>query len=282
MVPFFGGFRIYRCLDRGIQDDLNGERDLCMIIKENSDNVRILTLNHESRSNPFSRDLQISLTEAVQEAKRDDSVRALVITGGKNRFFSAGGDFNEVQALKGGSDVDDWIDTFMALYLAVLTFPKPTIGALDGHSIGMGLQVALMLDWRIIADSGELGMPELKHGLGGSVGGAILTSLFGVESARRIMLGCARLTSTEALEQRMVNEVVPSEILMSRTLEVAQEFASYPEVAYKNTKAVIVDPLKEILERTADASKFVHREAFRTRAMHGHFKSVLGERKYNG
>ena len=167
MVPFFGGFRICRCLDRGIQDDVNGERDLCMIIKENAANVRILTLNHESRSNPFSRDLQISLTEAVQEAKRDDSVRALVITGGKNRFFSAGGDFNEVQALKGGSDVDDWIDTFMALYLAVLTFPKPTIGALDGHSIGMGLQVALMLDWRIIADSGELGMPELKHGLGG-------------------------------------------------------------------------------------------------------------------
>lgn len=247
-----------------------------MTIKVSNDGpVRIITFNHKSTSNPFNREMQLAVTNAAREASNDESVKAVVFTGGPNRFFSAGGDFNEVKLLKSADDVDRWIDTFMDMYLSLLHIPKPTLAAIDGYGIGIGLQVALMLDWRVMSDSAKISMPELRHGIGGSVGGAILTALFGMESARATMLGALEFGAQEALERRFVQEVVPQDQLMKETMARAHDRATFPDVAYKNTKAAIGQKLDQVLRDSIAISKKVHRAAFEERAMASHFENII-------
>lgn len=246
------------------------------IIVDNDGPVRVITFNHKSTSNPFSREMQLAVTEASRAASIDKSVKSVVFTGGPNRLFSAGGDFNEVKLLASAADVSDWIDTFMDMYLSILHIAKPTLAAIDGYAIGIGFQVALMLDWRIISDSAKLSMPELRHGIGGSVGGAILSALFGAESARQTMLGAREFSAQEALEHRFVHEVVPQDRLMAEVMARAHDRATFPSVAYMNTKAAINQSMDRTLKDSIAISKKVHIAAFEERAMDSHFKNILG------
>lgn len=245
------------------------------ILITNDGPVRVITFNHESKANPFSHEMQISLTKAAKEAGDDDSVGAVVFTGGQGRYFSAGGDFNEVQLLRGGDDVDRWIDTFMDMYLALLNIPKPTFGAIDGYAIGIGFQVALMLDWRIMSSTSTLSMPELRHGIGATVGGAILSTLYGTDTARETMLGALDFTAAQSLERRFVQEVTPPETLMQQTLMRAHERAEFPNSAYRSSKSVICGSLDRALRETMEVSKKIHRAAFEKRTMAGHFETIL-------
>src|SRR4029078_9600954 len=99
-------------------------------------------------------------------------VKAVVMTGGVGRSFSAGGDFNEVKNLSGGGDVDRWIDRVTELYVHALRVDKPTVAAIDKYAIGMGFQFALMFDQRVLTEGAEFRMPEARHGIGRSLGAA--------------------------------------------------------------------------------------------------------------
>lgn len=249
-----------------------------MTIKVSNDGaVRVITFNHKSISNPFSKEMQLAVTDAALKVSSDDSVRAVVFTGGEGRFFSAGGDFNEANLLQGPDDVDRWIDTFMDMFLALLNIPKPTLAAISGYGIGIGLQAALMLDWRVMSHEAKISMPQLRHGIGGAVGGAILSTLYGVDSARETMLGAMEFDANGALKHRLVQEVVPHEQLMKETMLRAHERAAFPENSYKNTKAAIVHKLNQALRDSIMISKKVHRAAFEKKAMFSHFENIVGQ-----
>jgi carboxymethylproline synthase len=72
--------------------------------------VRLIELAHENWHNPFSEALENEVKASLARAQEDAAISAVVVTGGAGRSWSAGGDFNEVQHLSGGDDVDRWID----------------------------------------------------------------------------------------------------------------------------------------------------------------------------
>lgn len=253
-----------------------------MVIKVTNDGpVRVITFNHRSSSNPFSRNLQVAVTQAALDASADDTVKAVIFTGGTGRSFSAGGDFNEVRQLSSPQDVDKWIDTFMDMYLAILRIPKPTFGAIEGYAIGIGFQVALMLDWRIMSKTAKISIPELRHGIGGSVGGAILTALYGADVARETMLGALEFGADEALLRHFVQEISSPSTVMSVTLEKALDRAQFASESYKNTKSAICQPTERALLECIDVSKKVHRAAFERKAMASHFENILSRSRHN-
>ncbi len=242
------------------------------------DSIRIIQLNHSNCHNPFSRELEDAVKTALRAADTDDTVAAIIVTGGEGRSFSVGGDFNEVKNLTGGDDVDEWIDRVIALYVAALTVTKPTLAAIDGHAIGMGFQFAMMFDWRLMADTGIFRMPELKYGIGCTVGAAILECVVSFNAMRAIIVGCEPIDATAALRYDLVNEVVPAETLMTRAVAVAQLFAAYPAVSFRSTKAAMVDSLQKALYAASDRSKQTHRSAFRAKSALNHFDNILGEK----
>jgi carboxymethylproline synthase len=239
--------------------------------------VRVITLRHDNRNNPFSAELEDGIKAALARANQDPKVGAVVVTGGKDRSFSAGGDFNEVRLLKGGEDVDDWIDRVTDLYLSVLKVEKPTVAAIDGYAIGMGCQFALMFDWRQAASTAEFRMPELRHGIGCSMGVAILRHAIGHAAMQDIVFACEPISAEQAAAYRIVNRLSRPETVLRDAIARAAELAAYPQVPYRATKATIVAGMRDVLEQSAETSKRVHRAAFAARSPHAHFARVLGQ-----
>jgi carboxymethylproline synthase len=253
-----------------------------LVTINDDDHVRIITLNHPNKHNPFNEELENSIKAALGEADADASVRALVVTGGQGRSFSAGGDFNEVKQLSGGSDVDRWIDRIMDLYTSVLCVSKPTIAAVDGFAIGMGFQFSLMFDWRTASSTSEFRMPELKHGIGCSVGGALLRYMVGFSSMQRIIYECNSISALQAQHYGFVNNIVDQSDLLSAAIDTGRMLAAYPEVSFKATKKAVGSELLDILSKSAAASKEVHRAAFADHCAQHHFANILGHRHEQG
>lgn len=238
-------------------------------------NLRIITLNHKNKHNPFSEELENQTKKALNRAKEDDQVKAIIVTGGKDRSFSVGGDFNEVSLLSGEDDVDRWIDRVIDLYASVLKIDKPTIAAIDGYAIGMGLQFALMFDWRIIASTAELQMPELRAGIGCSLGSAILRHAIGYNAMQEIVFACESITPAMAKSYHLVNQIVQSELLEEKALLRAQEFANYPQIPYSLTKHTITASMLDTIYKSAAESKQVHRLSFSSKSPQDHFSRIL-------
>jgi enoyl-CoA hydratase/carnithine racemase len=205
-------------------------------------------------------------------------INAVVVYGGKNRSFSVGGDFNEVKLLSGGEDVEQWIDRIINLYLTALNVKKPTIACLDGFVIGIGFQLAMMFDWRIIADTGVLIMPELKHGIGCTIGAAILSNVCGYNAMKEIIYGCEPVSPERALAYQLVNEIHPSEHALEQAVLCARKMSAYAQVSFQHTKRAINKPMVKVLLRTAEESKNTHKACFAKKSAEKHFIKVLGEK----
>jgi len=245
---------------------------------EDYDAVRVITLNHPNQHNPFNIDLENSIMHALQAADTDTTIDAIVVYGGKGRSFSVGGDFNEVKLLSGGEDVDRWIDRIMNLYSTVLKVKKPTIACIDGMAIGIGFQFAMMFDWRVIADTGVLIMPELKHGIGCTIGSSILAKICGYHAMKEIVYGCEPINAENALQYHLANEIYPQEHLLSHAIQRAKKLAEYPIVSFNNTKQAINKSMIDTLVLTTAESKETHRACFATKSAEQHFISILGEK----
>ncbi|MFD7845076.1 enoyl-CoA hydratase/isomerase family protein [Nocardia sp. NPDC059764] len=276
--PFFGVFELrkssYSFVLRSI---LKGSVTVMTNIKvEDVQGIRILTLAHEKPTNPVGKSFAATISNALREADADDSVSAIVMTGGKDRCFSAGGDFNEVREVEGDEAVNDLIDWCTDLYLSVLDVRKPLVAAIDHHAVGLGFQLAMMFDWRIMSTRADMFMPELEHGIGASVGATIFATTSGYDVSRHIVMSCRPISAEHALSLRMADEVCEPEFLVERAVQRAVRMGKYPRAGFSATKKVLTDRLRNALENTREQSKAVHREAFRARAMHKHFNNVLG------
>lgn len=247
-----------------------------MIIKENVKDVKLLILNHENKHNPFSENLENAIKNALHEADSDPNVKAIVVYGGKGRSFSSGGDFNEVKNLSGGAEVERWIDRVIDLYTTVLKVSKPTVAAIEGYAIGMGFQFAMMFDYKVMSKDAKFVMPELKHGIGCSVGAAILEFTHSHNLMKKIVYECKELDADECENYHIVNETSDSENILERALMMAQKMADYPCAAYKNTKMSLNFGFIEKLEMARESSKLVHKQAFAARDAQKHFQKVLG------
>ncbi|MER5402464.1 enoyl-CoA hydratase/isomerase family protein [Streptomyces sp. NPDC002599] len=250
---------------------------MALIHIEDVRGTRILTLNHDKPTNPFGKKMAEAFTTSLRAADRDDTVNAIVVHGGRDRSFSAGGDFNEVMLLATDESVDDLIDWITELYLTVLDTGKPTVAAIDRHAIGLGFQLAMMFDWKIMSTRASLAMPELEHGIGASMGAAILSTISSYDIARHILMSCRPIGPDTALRWGMADEACEPEFLLDRAIQRAQRMARYPHTAFSATKHVLTDRLRASLEQTREDSKAVHRRTFAAKAMHHHFTSILNK-----
>ncbi|MEU6587037.1 enoyl-CoA hydratase/isomerase family protein [Nocardia sp. NPDC046763] len=238
--------------------------------------VRIVRLAHEKPTNPVGKQTALAFMAAMRDADADENVGSVVVTGGENRCFSAGGDFNEARMLSDDEIVNDTIDWCTDLYLSVLNMSKPTISAVDRHAVGLGFQLALMFDWKLMSTRADLFMPELEHGIGASMGATIITTACGYDVARHVVMSCRPIGPEEAMRLGMMDEVCEPEFLLDRAIQRANRMSRYPGIAFAATKKVLTEHMRRALEDTRAASQHVHRESFRAKAMTKHFDNILG------
>ncbi|WP_213994076.1 enoyl-CoA hydratase/isomerase family protein [Sodalis sp. dw_96] len=225
-----------------------------MVLEENIGSVRLITLNHYSKYNILNEELKIAIKNALIAAEHDDTVKSLVVYGGANRSFSAGGNYNEIKKMSGEA-AERWVDGLVELYRTVLEVNKPTVAAVDGYAIGIGFQFALMFDRRVMAADACFVMPELKQGVCCSLGAAILHFTHGYTTMQDIIYRCSVMDAGRCLEYRLINQITDRELLVSAAIGQANLLAAYQRAVFGHTKRAMNKPFIQALEQSRQESK---------------------------
>ena len=200
--------------------------------------VLTITLNRPDVLNALNREVHQGIYDALEQARADDSVRAVVITGA-GRGFCVGQDLQEFSS--GAGDVAQNLrDNYHRNVLAIRALEKPVIAAVNGAAAGAGMSLALACDARIAARSASFVPAFIKIGLVPDSGGTwLVRRLLGAARAFEWLTTGRRLGADEAREWGLVSEVVDDESFAERTHEVARLFAAMPTRAVWHTKRLL-------------------------------------------
>jgi enoyl-CoA hydratase/carnithine racemase len=223
------------------------------ILYEQSGPVVTITLNRPQALNAISRPLENELHAALDEAEADDGVRAIVLTGA-GRAFSAGYDISGGdgrQRVPTSAFLREWWRSAMRNPRSMMhlwELSKPVIAAVNGWCIGGGLWYALACDITIASDRAVFGQPEVRQTSNSSV---LFAALVGWKHAQRYTLTGDHFDAGEALRIGVVNEVVPHDELMERSLALARRIAQVPADSVRLNKAITVYGLEAMGLRNA-------------------------------
>jgi len=186
--------------------------------------VAVIELN-DPPANTYTYEMNRQLDEAILKARMDNDVYVLVLTGTGDKFFSAGANIKML------ASVDPTFKYFFCLHanetlLRLEHTPKLVIAALNGHTVGGGLEIAMSADIRIARrDAGKIGLPEVNLGvLPGTGGTQRLSRLVGKSKAIELMVTGNTFSFEEALELGIINDIYEREGFMENIMEYARQF----------------------------------------------------------
>jgi enoyl-CoA hydratase len=176
-------------------------------------------------ANTYSYEMMRELDASLLDARMDESVHVIVLTGAGEKFFCAGADIGMLQEAAPEFKYYFCLHANETLNRLEHT-PKLVIAALNGHAVGGGLEVALAADLRVAKKGGgKIGLPEVSLGvLPGTGGTQRLARLLGRGPAMELMVTGRLLDLDEARSDGLLNEVFPADGFRDRALEYAREF----------------------------------------------------------
>ncbi|HEU0253601.1 MAG TPA: enoyl-CoA hydratase/isomerase family protein [Pyrinomonadaceae bacterium] len=225
--------------------------DKTKIDYQTADGLAIITLN-DPPANTYSYEMMRQLDRAVLDARMDEAVQVIVITGKGEKFFCAGAD---IQML---GDVTPTFKYYFCLHAnetlnRLEQTPKLVIAAINGHCVGGGLEVAMAADIRIARKgAGKMGLPEVSLGvLPGTGGTQRLLRIVGKSKAIELMATGQLFDFERALGLGIVNQVVEAES-GERFAELVREYAL--QFTTPNKAAHAVGKIKRAVQTGAEIS----------------------------
>jgi len=206
------------------------------------DGVLVVTLDRPS-ANAIDVATSHALYDAFGRLEDDAALRVGIVTGGGERFFSAGWDLKAAAAGE-AVDADHGPGGFAGL-TELFDRSKPVIAAVNGLALGGGLELALAADLMVVADHAELALPEVRVGVVADSGGLLrLPRRLPSAVAREMLLTGRRMAADEAGRWGLANRVVPAESLLDSALDLAGQITAGAPLA--------VAAIQEVLAATAD------------------------------
>jgi 2-(1,2-epoxy-1,2-dihydrophenyl)acetyl-CoA isomerase len=221
-----------------------------LLVATTSSGVRTITLNRPERLNAVNPRLAEELPRAIDDAARDDAVRAVVITGA-GRGFCAGLDLSEPPRLPDGDlrarlDPLAWVGRWV---LATVRCEKPIIAAINGAAAGAGFGLALAADLRLIARGARVSAGYVRRGLSPDAGVSyLLPRLIGLARASDILLTGRDVDADEALRSGLVAGVHDDVTFADDVARYAERLAAGPPIALALTKRLLASAFDASLE----------------------------------
>ncbi len=215
--------------------------DYSNVLHEQRGSVAILTLNRPERLNAWNGEMMAELRDGVERANADPSVAAIVFTGAGRAYCSGadvGGWAQQIQsggAAQGSATAgeDNW-NAFLR------RMPKPTIAAINGVAVGVGITHTLAMDIRIASENARFGFAFVKMALVPELASSYyLPQLVGLGRAQEWCLTARMVEADEALRAGLVTEVVPPDRLLDRAVELGELIAQHAPAAVARVKAVL-------------------------------------------
>ncbi len=221
-----------------------------------NEGVQTLTLNQPDKLNALSSEMVRDLAQVVRGAERDDTIRALVLTGA-GRAFSSGADITGFQFDSGPPDLGAALrDSLNPLVARLHALEKPVLAAINGVAAGAGLSLALACDLRLAAESAQFVLAFSRIGLVPDSGlFYFLPRLIGPGKTLELAWTADPIGAQEAYELGMLNGVVPDDQVVTRCQELAARLARGPRKTTALIKRAVNQahelPLDRVLELEA-------------------------------
>jgi enoyl-CoA hydratase len=203
------------------------------LLVERDDAVLIVTFNRPAVLNALNAQTLDEFSAVIEDVRRDDAVRVVIVTGAGEKSFIAGADINElaVQTPVAGRE---HARRGQALFDRVERLGKPVIAAVNGFALGGGCELAMACTMRLASDAAKFGQPEINLGLlPGYAGSQRLPRLVGRGRALELLLTGAMISADEAYRIGLVNRVVPAGKLMEEARAIARTISTKPPVAVR-------------------------------------------------
>jgi naphthoate synthase len=202
-----------------------------------------ITIARPEVRNAFRPRTVIEISKALEDAREDTSIGAIVLTGEGTEAFCSGGD----QRVRGDSGYLAEDQTGPAavgrfhvtdLHVQIRRLPKPVVAMVAGYAIGGGHVLHLVCDLTIAADNARFGQVGPRVGsFDGGFGAGLLANLVGPKKAKEIWFLCRQYSAQEALAMGLVNTVVPLERLEQETVAWCREMLAVSPFALRMLKA---------------------------------------------
>lgn len=224
-----------------------------VLLTDDSDGVRTLTLNRPERKNAINARLWEELADSLRAAARDTELRALVITGAGGAFCS-GADIGTPEDIHPRHKLRRLTDVALALH----ELSVPTIAKVTGVAVGAGWNLALGCDFVVATPEARFCQIFSKRGLSVDLGGSwLLPKLVGLQQAKRLVLLADMIDAEEARSLGLVTWVRPGGEIDGFVTDLAARLAAGPPVALAQSKALLNDganaTLREALANEARA-----------------------------
>jgi len=211
------------------------------VIVDHRGAVTVLTLNRPERLNAWNNEMMDELKDAVTRANADPAVSAIVFTGAGRAYCSGADVGGWAQAIQSGRGAQGSATLGEDNWLAFLRrMPKPTIAAVNGVAVGVGVTHILPMDIRIASENARFGFAFVKMALVPELASSyFLPQLVGLGRAKEWCLTARMVGAEEAQQAGLVSEVVAPERLVDRAVEIGEIIAAHAPAAVARVKKVL-------------------------------------------
>lgn len=240
------------------------------VLIQKNDHIATVTLNRPKVLNAFNSQMLQELTTAIKQVGTDPDIYVIILNSSLPKAFTAGGDIKEEAQLT-YETAYDFSKKGQECAMAIYHSPIPVIAAVDGYSLGGGMELILASDITVVAKTAKIGIPTIN--LGGIpcwTATQLLPRIVGHSCASDILLTGRTLSAEECYNLRLVEYLTEKEELMEKAIEVARTIADKSPHAVslmrKSIKQGLELPLDEALELERQIFKECYTSTDRTEA----------------
>lgn len=208
--------------------------------------VGVIQLNRPEVLNALNGKMVREIVTTMQQWDRDDAIRVILLTGNE-KFFSAGADIKE---MSDQTTVEMLKKEQFQAWDQIGSITKPVVAAVSGFVLGGGCELMMSCDLVVASETAKIGLPEVKLGIMPGAGGTVrLTKMVGKVKAMEMLLTGEPISAEEALQYRLINQVVPVENYLEEAMKLAQKIAEQPPLSVRLMKQSALMALDSPLEQ---------------------------------
>ncbi|MEL7498022.1 MAG: enoyl-CoA hydratase/isomerase family protein [Planctomycetota bacterium] len=212
--------------------------------------VATVILDRPERRNALSRTLVQSLIECLDDLHHEGQVRSVILTGAGDAFCSGTDLYEMKESIESPQAFKIWHEetqAFLSLIEAMLRFPKPIIGAINGPVAGSGVAVMLATDFVVASDKATLLLPESRRGLSAGLTTPLLSFRVGTSVAAQLLMTGTAVNAQRSASIGLFHEVVPEDFVWAKSFEMANQCAAGARESHQMAKQLLNETIGETL-----------------------------------